>query len=368
MKTFETFNQPDGWNSAAAAFAEDFRHGHRVQAAPWGGYAILGHAELMELARNPLADGMAPDAGAMAETPAVFELLVRALFTKSGAVHRAERSAVIAALNRVSLAEVVASATLPLKARGEARLDLRADIVAPVVRTTWAALIGLGDDGASALEQAVHELGYVISPAPDPTRAALAQDAAHRVRDLSRAALAGPSAFTAHLRHAVGDDIAIDLIGGMAFDAIESATTGIDAALRVALRHPALVRPTAACAGECLRLASSTPMTMRLTTGPVQLSDLAIEPGTVLSMIWAAGNHDPAAFADPARFDPERTGSRPLMFGGGQHACLGHAIVRTILVDLLGVVGRIGLEPGTGGARWAPFSRDYLPPLAVAWR
>ena len=103
MKTFTTFDRPAGWASLSHAFQDDFAAGDRVQQAPWGGLAILGHAELLMLARNPHADGMAPAAEAMAETPQIHDLLVRSVFTKSGAAHRTDRAALIAAMNAVDI-------------------------------------------------------------------------------------------------------------------------------------------------------------------------------------------------------------------------------------------------------------------------
>jgi cytochrome P450 len=42
----------------------------------------------------------------------------------------------------------------------------------------------------------------------------------------------------------------------------------------------------------------------------------------------AAGNRDPRRYRDPHRFDPTRTNSRSLSFGGGAHFCLGVALAR----------------------------------------
>ncbi|RDD69460.1 cytochrome P450 [Paracoccus versutus] len=365
MKTFHTFDTPDGWASAAEAFRDDFVTGERIQVAPWGGYAILGHQELVSLARNPRADGMAPDPAAMADTPALLSLLNRALFTKSGDAHRTQRAALIAAFNTVPLAGMAREAVRRALPSGPARIDLRAGLIAPVVRRVWGEIIGLDATAALQLEDAMRDMAHVLSLSPDPAKAHLAEAAAGRVRDLSLAALEGGTPFSRNLRDRLGDGLAADLIAGMAFDAIESAATGLDAALRVGFAHRDQVTATAQCANECLRLASSTPMTMRLTTGRIALGDLAMQAGTVLSMVWAAGNHDPLAFPAPERFDPDREGARPLMFGMGQHACLGHAIIRATLVQLLGVLDAFAPEAGTPPARWSPFAQDSLPALGI---
>lgn len=365
MKTFDTFERADGWPSAAYAFRDDFAAGRRVQAAPWGGLAILGHQELVTLARNPLADGMAPDAAAMAETPRLHRLLSRALFTKSGSSHRAERAALIEAFNTVPLAEIIGQAVRRAAPSGPANLDLRSGLIAPVARSVWATIVGHDADATERLETALVDLGYILSPTPDPTRTHLADAAAEQIRELSLAALDRQTPFAQSLRAQVGDDLAADLIAGMAFDAVDTTSVGIDAALRIAVVHRDRVAPTAQCVNECLRLASSTPMTMRLTTGEIGLGNLSIAPGTVLSMIWSAGNHDPLVFPEPDRFDPGRGSARPLMFGMGQHSCLGHAIVRATLLQLLKLMEeRRPVFEGDLG-RWAPFGRNYLPPLRV---
>lgn len=365
MKTFDTLARPDGWASAADAFRDDFAAGNRVQAAPWGGLAILGHGELLALARHPLADGMAPDAAAMVDTPRLYRLLSRALFTKSGPAHRTERAASIEAFNTVPLAEIIDDTVRRIAPSGPAEVDLRSGLIAPITLSVWKAIVGYDADAITRLKAALVDLGYLLSPNPDPTKAHLADAAALEICDLSLAALDLGTPFARCLRACVGDDLAADLIAGMTFDAVDTATVGIDAALRIAVAHRDQVKPTAQCASECLRLASSTPMTMRLATGEIDLDDLTIETGTVLSMVWSAGNHDPLVFPDPEKFDPGRGSARPLMFGMGQHSCLGHVIVRATLLRLLEFMERRGpvFEGDPGG--WNPLGQNYLPPLRI---
>lgn len=366
MKTFTTFDRPSGWSSLADAFREDFTGGHRIQTAPWGGLAILGHSELSALARNPAADGMAPDKTAMAETPAIYRLLTRSVFTKSGEPHRADRAALIAALNKVSIPAIAqaAMATLPETA---SHLDLKEEVIAPLVRAVWASVIGYDREGALALERAVRDMGHVLSMAPDLSKAAIADAAARETRALSLAALAKGAPFARALEASIGAENAADLIAGMAFDAIETSTIGLTASLRVAAKHRDILSPTPQCANECLRLVSPAPMTMRLTTAPVTLGDLQIAPGTVLAMVWAAGNHDPRAFPAPECFLPSRTDARPLMFGMGQHACLGHALVRATLQELLAffLARQPEITGDTGG--WNILLPADLPPLKISW-
>ena len=52
--------------------------------------------------------------------------------------------------------------------------------------------------------------------------------------------------------------------------------------------------------------------------------------GDAILVLLAAANRDPAANADPARFDHERADPRVFTFGLGPHACPGAMLAVTI--------------------------------------
>lgn len=366
MKTFDLFDRPANWATAADAFSGDFERGNRIQVAPWGGFAILGYTELLELARNPAVDGMAPDAHAMANTPHLHEMLARALFTKSGPQHRADRSAVIAAFNSVDVPLIVSEAAKVVLPDTASELDLMDGIIRPLVGKIWAGIIGYSPDEAEQLDVAVRELGYVLSAAPEASKSDVADAAAQRVRNISLAVAGRDSLFSRVLGQKMDRELAADLIAGMAFDALETSSMGILASLRVAARNDDKLMPTAKCADECLRLASPTPFTMRQTTSIVRVGDVEFPSGTSLTMVWAAGNHDPSTFTAPEKFDPERERLRPLSFGAGPHACLGLAIMRAAVQQLLAFM--IERRPIISGhvQDWYPFNPAGPEPLQIS--
>jgi cytochrome P450 len=64
------------------------------------------------------------------------------------------------------------------------------------------------------------------------------------------------------------------------------------------------------------------------TKEDVELAGSALPAGTPLHLFLGAANRDPAAFADPDRFDIGRDGPASLSFGAGAHFCLGSQLAR----------------------------------------
>ena len=87
--------------------------------------------------------------------------------------------------------------------------------------------------------------------------------------------------------------------------------------------------------------------------------------GDAILVLLAAANRDPAANADPARFDHERTDPRVFTFGLGAHACPGAILAVTIAaagvaylldagIPLDDLMGRVTYRPSPN-ARIASF-------------
>ncbi|MDY0810000.1 cytochrome P450 [Kitasatospora purpeofusca] len=80
---------------------------------------------------------------------------------------------------------------------------------------------------------------------------------------------------------------------------------------------------------EVLRYDSPVQLTSRISTAAdLTVADLPTPAGTVVLVMLGAANRDPARYTRPDRFDPTRTDSQPLSFGGGSHFCLGSQLAR----------------------------------------
>jgi cytochrome P450 len=115
----------------------------------------------------------------------------------------------------------------------------------------------------------------------------------------------------------------------------ETTTNLIGNALHLLLTHPAQLQRLRAhpedigtAIEECLRYESPNQLGNRLVVRPVRIGSVALAPGAYLTLCIGAANRDPAAFADPDRFDIARTPNRHLAFAAGAHACAGMSVAR----------------------------------------
>jgi len=80
---------------------------------------------------------------------------------------------------------------------------------------------------------------------------------------------------------------------------------------------------------EVLRFESSQISWRRITTGPATVGGVAIPARMPLLLNFASANREPGRFADPDRFDIDRSDARGhISFGKGVHYCLGAKLAR----------------------------------------
>jgi len=108
-----------------------------------------------------------------------------------------------------------------------------------------------------------------------------------------------------------------------------------------------------AVARELLRLDTPTLYVARITATEVELGGAQLGVGEPVLVFLAAANRDPAAHADPDRFDPDREGPAHLSFAHGAHYCLGASLA----------TGEIEVLLGTARDRWPGLHLVGGPPV-----
>ncbi|MCA6091932.1 cytochrome P450 [Streptomyces sp. SCA3-4] len=80
---------------------------------------------------------------------------------------------------------------------------------------------------------------------------------------------------------------------------------------------------------ECLRYDGSAEVaTFRFAREDIEIGDVTIPRGSMVTIVIAAANRDPRQFSDPEVFDAERGHSGHLSFGHGRHYCIGASLAR----------------------------------------
>jgi cytochrome P450 len=122
---------------------------------------------------------------------------------------------------------------------------------------------------------------------------------------------------------------------------IDAMSSGLVALLRFPeqmqkLRGDPALLPAAV--QEMLRFEPPLPFFHRHAAEAVKLAGLDFSKGTSFGLLYGAANRDPAAFADPDRFDVARAPNRHLAFGYGAHLCLGNHLARMTMQTVFGAL------------------------------
>ena len=113
---------------------------------------------------------------------------------------------------------------------------------------------------------------------------------------------------------------------------------------------------------ECLRFDGPVQQTVRVPMVPVTYQGLdgpiVVEPGTIVTTVLGAANHDPSVFGDPHALRLDRANAnRHVAFAAGIHYCLGASLARLEAEIAVGsLVARFPSMRSTGAITW----RDRL--------
>ncbi|WP_192364779.1 cytochrome P450 [Mesorhizobium mediterraneum] len=86
---------------------------------------------------------------------------------------------------------------------------------------------------------------------------------------------------------------------------------------------------TAATVEECLRFDAPLHMFTRYAYEEIEAGPgVIVRPGETIGLLLGMANHDPAAFAEPLAFRPDRADQKNVSFGAGIHFCIGAPLAR----------------------------------------
>lgn len=156
----------------------------------------------------------------------------------------------------------------------------------------------------------------------------------------------------------VGQVLSGNLIDGFHTAALATANTCFSLSCHPEVLDEVRASPPllAKAIAEALRIEPPVLYLKRYLLDDFERDGAVVPAGTQVVMMWGAGNHDPAVFADPDRFDINRRQQGLTTFGNGAHICPGR-YVGVMLTRLLleGFAARgVRFSPGTQAAEWIP--------------
>ena len=261
--------------------------------------------------------------------------------------------------------------------------ELRRSLAGPLAAYAMTTALGLESEEVAAVLEwydaivgAVTEItaGSDVPPAGEDAFQSLRDRLLEVIRSGDRASLLAAAAAETEL----SDDEIVSNAAVLLFGGIETTEGMItNAALALLARPEELARARRdpvllnTAIEESLRLEPAAAVVDRYAVTDVELAGVAIRHGDLVRVSIAAANRDSVVFADPDRFDLERTNAgRHLAFAHGPHVCVGVHLARlearTALSVLFDRLPGLRLDPARPAAvRGLVFRKP--PALHVVW-
>lgn len=361
-----------------------------------GDLVIYRHADLRAFGILPEVANVPPgvlfpgilEAVARGEVPlgaGIAEVISNQVFTANPPIHGPIRKILVARLGpkqaaaMEGVARAVVTDLLSALADGE-EVDAVAAIAEPLTAHFWGKLLDMTDReiedgieavrGMTAMFQIVPTLADVeCADRSTATYGAIVSRAAMRslgaggndfIASLA-AGLAGIEPMSDPLEAGIVPRDVGALLAGNLVDGFHTAAVAAANTLYVLARRPAVLRQLreaphllGAAVMESLRCEPPVVALRRYVVRDVDYDGYMIPKGTMVTMLWAAGNHDPDAFPEPEAFRLDRAHGGITTFGAGTHLCPGRNVALMlvrVLIDELMAAG-IELTPGDRGDDW----------------
>jgi cytochrome P450 len=233
-------------------------------------------------------------------------------------------------------------------------VDVMADLADLVPARLFCWMVGAPEADAAALARLSKVLLSVFTARPEmvePVRAAKSELGVYTEALLgSKAGAPGDDLTTALLAAVTAGQIeareAYFLLEELLSASVDNTANTTALAIYTLARHPDAWRRVhddpsmlTAATEECGRFEPAIRHTIKVATAPTVVGDHAVAAGEFVTVRIAAAHRDPLAFPDPNRLDIARVKPKPqLAFGAGRHYCLGAALGRMEVAEMVGAL------------------------------
>jgi pimeloyl-[acyl-carrier protein] synthase len=246
---------------------------------------------------------------------------------------------------RAHIAEI--AETLIARALPKGKIDLIADFAAPLPAIVTAEMLGVPTDDHEQLKSWSADFAEMLGNFQhDPDRAARVLKSVEEMQEYFRAAIREQerlpreglihSLMTTEVEGArlteeeIIANTIVTMVGGQ-----ETTTNLIGNGMLTLLRNPTALTQLRddpaiieTAVEELLRYESPSQHTARIAPEDCELGGKRIKKRDAVMAVMAAGNRDPARFADPDKLDLLRQDNRHLAFGWAAHFCFGAPLAR----------------------------------------
>ena len=368
---------PDYWQDPHSVLREARRQGDVAWTAT-GDAIVLRYDEVDRLARDPrvISNALPMLEQVGVRSGPLHAWWARMLTNRNGAFHDDLRRLVSRAFTPRSIESLRPRIRSRVRAmlhagaeRGE--LDVVRDLADPLPIWMMCELLGIEAEEHATFAAWSSDLGEALASVMTPTRRVNAEHALvgfdRRLRELFslRRKLPREDLLSSLLVEAKAagpefdDSELVTLVINLIFGGHDTSRSVLTSAIALLTANPGELEKlrreperAATAAEEVLRCEPPVAVLGREPMETIETRGTKLEAGKMFFLSVLAANRDPEVFAGPDRFDIGRDAKRSLSFGWGSHFCLGAALARTEVQEVLrGIacdtrsIERIGAAP-----------------------
>jgi cytochrome P450 len=373
-------DDPAFWQDIHTPLAEALAQG-RFARTPDGGIYALGYREVDAILKDPIFEA-ADLLGMMGlNSGPVWEWWQRLMFSHNDPFHGRIRRLVNRAFtprrteqDRAMIRTIARDLVADAVARGEVDVmetlahEMPSIVMASVLAipesdrerfSNWTTDVGLAFGAAgdaeilARVESALANLDEYVEGLIEDRREHLGDDL---LSELIMAEESGDQLSTREL---------IDLVENLLFAGHDTTRGSIGTLLVLLVERPEVAEEIRAnpdlarnAVEEMLRFEAITFSTCRANREDVEISGVAIPAGTPVGICLPSASRDPERYDNPHVFDVHRKDPNPPTFGAGAHYCIGAALARAELQEmLLAVLDLTSSVELVEPPRWTPFAQ-----------